>query len=128
MRRGFTLIELVMVIVILGILAAVAIPKFYDLTTQAKQAATLGALGGLKSAVSLYYANYAATNNGATAWPTTLAELQSAMADGNIPKNAQADSSSVTIVTTDPAATATGGWIYNSANGKIWAANDLNLQ
>ncbi len=49
-QRGFTLIELVMVIVILGVLAAVAIPKFVDLKGDAQAAALQGVVGGLNSA------------------------------------------------------------------------------
>ena len=55
-QRGFTLIELVMVIVILGILAAVAIPKFVDLTGDAAQAAADGVGGALSSAATVNYA------------------------------------------------------------------------
>lgn len=55
-QRGFTLIELVMVIVILGVLAAVAIPKFVDLKGDAQQAATDGVAGALSSAAAINYA------------------------------------------------------------------------
>lgn len=55
-QRGFTLIELVMVIVILGVLAAVAIPKFVDLKGDAVTAATQGVAGALSSAAAINYA------------------------------------------------------------------------
>jgi MSHA pilin protein MshA len=59
-QRGFTLIELVMVIVILGVLAAVAIPKFVDLKTDAYQASAKGYAGALSSANAINYAGCAA--------------------------------------------------------------------
>ena len=55
-NKGFTLIELIMVIVILGILAAVAVPKFFDLTTQAHDKNKEAVIGNIKSGLQLYAA------------------------------------------------------------------------
>jgi MSHA pilin protein MshB len=66
-QSGFTLIELVIVVVILGFLAVTAIPKFLDLTEQAKQANIEGMAGGFATGVSLVRAQWEAegrTNDG----------------------------------------------------------------
>jgi prepilin-type N-terminal cleavage/methylation domain-containing protein len=71
--KGFTIVELVVVIAILGILVAVAIPKYIDLTGQAKKAADEGYLAGLRSSTLLMYASNlvsGATNAFGTYWPT----------------------------------------------------------
>jgi MSHA pilin protein MshA len=56
-KKGFTLVELIMIIVILGILAAVAVPKYFNLTTNAQTSAERGVVGGVRSGIQTYFAN-----------------------------------------------------------------------
>jgi prepilin-type N-terminal cleavage/methylation domain-containing protein len=70
MKRGFTLIELVMVIVVISILAAIAIPKFIDLQASAKQANCDGNIATIRSAVAAYYAKTAV--DGSASFPASL--------------------------------------------------------
>jgi MSHA pilin protein MshA len=71
-KKGFTLIELILVIAILGILAVSAIPNFIDLSTSANESARDGVVGAVRSAIALYRANDMVTSGGAGSYPATL--------------------------------------------------------
>jgi len=69
-NKGFTLIELIMVIVILGILAAVVVPKFFSLTDEAHAKNKKSVIGTIKSGLNLYAANQLVAN-GSRDFPTS---------------------------------------------------------
>jgi len=81
-EKGFTLIELIMVIVLLGLLAVVAIPQYTNLQTQAKTAAEQGVVGGVRSGI---YTKYAANlaQNVTPAYPATLGGTAAVCSNAN---------------------------------------------
>ena len=106
-KHGFTLVELAIVIVIIGILAAVAIPAFVDLQTKAKENATRAGLGTIRSAIALSYAD-SLVNSPTPAWPTlVIVQGGTLFADNKVPTNPVA--SSATVVA---ACQAGAGWEY----------------
>ena len=71
-QSGFTLIEIVMVIVLLGIIAAIAIPKYIDLKTDAEVATADGVVGAIVSSAAIGYADRVVNNSGTYPDITTL--------------------------------------------------------
>lgn len=120
-KRGFTLIELMIVVAIIGILAAIAIPKFSQLITKSNEANTKGNLGAIRSALSIYYGDL----EGWYPSDSTLLSLTSnAKYMSNIPVAKLPTASGQNVGHTDsavitPEATPTdkGGWSYDNTVG-----------
>ena len=104
-QKGFTLIELIMVTIILGILAAVAIPRYMTTVEKAEAAAEDAVIGSIRSGLETY-AEEQLMDNGRRSWPTNpwdALETKPAGYDANDSDDADTD----------------GEWTYNSTTKKI---------
>ncbi len=130
---GFTLIELMIVVAIIGILAAVAIPRFADLVSRAQEAATKGSLSSVRSAVTIYYGGTGGE------MPDQLSDLVDEyirqIPGGNIPQAAGGTGITWEVgdwyarnETTDGLVDATytdgDGWAYDNTSMHVWIPDD----
>lgn len=91
-RFGFTLIELIAVIIILAVLSAVALPKYFDYSSRAKESADTGSLGGISTALQLAYLDHRQTDAPSSQWITAITDIAGAMQTGQLPEGVTIDS------------------------------------
>lgn len=121
LRRGFTLIELTVVILIIGIVATIAAPKFFDSVTSAKNKSAQQTIEVVRDALELYRANNSAYPGQATVQATMKTELAPYLRKEFPTIQVGKNNSNIKFVTADPVAvtTDTEAWVYNKATGEI---------
>ena len=134
-RRAFTLVEILIVVLLLGILGAIVIPRFSNASADAKRAALASSLHALRAQVEMYMLQHGDTTPALTGsdWtPLTTQSTYRAQTVGpylTAPAVNQLNGKSDILVVAadvtggDPIAGADMGFIYNPATGKIWATN-----
>jgi general secretion pathway protein G len=149
MNKGFTLVEILIVVIILGILAAIVIPQFSNASNDARKSSLTSQLQTLRSQISLYSLQHldkyptdlVAGGTGTTPWTLLLGKTnqdQSTTGNPNLgpylqtaPANnlngwTDVDSTITTDLGTGGVAnpgSKTAGWLFNPTTGKIWATS-----
>lgn len=124
LRKGFSLIEMVIVILILGIIAAVAAPRMFDTATTAEQNTTRQQLAVLRNAIEMYRAR-------SGFYPQTgeLPDAMASMLNGPFPSptigsvrndtGVYYDTDTDTTTAVNPDDSQDGGWAYKPVNGSL---------
>lgn len=140
-RSGFTLVEILIVVIILGILAAIVIPEFSDASTQAKESSLKSNLQAMRSQIELYKIQH---NDNAPAFTTFVAQMTetsnvagetsgSKLRDGTYPLGPYLQQMPVnpfnndaTLDNSTVAGDGIGGWEYDELTGAIHADDDVD--
>lgn len=118
--KGFTLIELMIVVAILGVLALIAVPKFANLVRKSNEAATRGHMGSMRSALSIYYAGTEGLFPADLVPLTTPGGAYSLKAPPMIYTAEHGTSMQIDYYVTQDSLSDSGRWGYVSTNGVFW--------
>lgn len=132
-RRAFTLIEILIVVIILGILAAIVVPQMTSATQESAIAATLSELQKIKNHIEYFRSGNAGAYPNVTAGNGTWGELIGPDHLRSAPINSWVGSPNGKViafgVAPDAAYQSAHGWIYNPVNGDVFAGSfDANDQ
>ena len=135
-RGGFTLVEILIVVVILGILAAIVVPKYTNVTAEARASALLDQLRQTRTVIQLYRLQHGDASPALLGadWSDLTQAKPNAMGTicgpylTSVPRNPLNQFSDVAVVLADQnwgdaVAGANIGFVFNSNNGMIWATN-----
>lgn len=129
--RAFTLVEILIVVVILGILSAIVVPQFSNATTEASRTQTYDELQRVRRAVAMYYLRSGSVfpeivdGDGATgAWGLLVGPHSGYLRDAPVNNYVGGSASRVIKIASqaDSSFTSAYGWIFNPATGDVWAA------
>ena len=115
-RRAFSLVELAVVVLIIGILTAVAVPKMFNTSTKAKESAAKASLSVVRNAIEMYQAEKGKYPGSAAALPADLANY----IKGQFPKSPYTGTSTIVDGTAQDTSEPVAAWVYDKNTGNFY--------